>query len=355
MKQGGTLTEVLSQVRAIEANKKDLIAPRRLMSVRAEPVGGEQRERGAPPQFRARLVLPDLPLFNLRKRAHAQLAGELGIPQAFYDRLLETQPELYEDTVNKLLLEAPEERRMVRTVGTDVRALLSSRYRPLDNYDLAEAVLPQLSEAGMEIVSAGITEDRFYLKAVSHKIQGEVKVGDVVEAGVVIGNSEVGAGSLYIDPFLHRLICLNGAIINEAKIRKYHVGKRAAEQEGAVEFFSDETRRADDKAFFLRVRDTVRAAFDQGFFNKHLNLMRAATGQHIEIAPTAVVEQLHDYLREEERGRVLEAYIQGGDNSVYGVANAVTLASQAVEDYDRATELERLGGDLLAGAVKVLN
>src|SRR5262245_17860576 len=360
MKQGGTLADVLNEIRVIEQNKRDFVAPQAAIRMTLDPLvlEGAHQINHEPmlqliqhPGATSEVVAG--PAFGMRKRAHQQLAGELQIPQAFYDRLLGEEPELLKATVNTLILQRPEEKRMVRTVGDRVRAVLSSRYRPLDNYDLAEAVLPLLTVGGVRIESVGITEDRFYLKAVNDRVQGEVKVGDVIQAGLVISNSEVGAGSLRVEPLLYRLMCLNGAIREDAKIRKYHVGRRAEEGD-QFELLSDETRRADDKAFFLKVRDVVKAAFDQAFFQQGLNEMRRALGQKIELAAAAIVELLEDRLREEERGRVLEAYIQGGDNSVYGVANAVTLASQAVEDYDRATELERLGGALIGGSVKLL-
>jgi len=351
VKQGGTLSDVLGLIKSVEKQKRDYVAPQAAIRMTLDPQHEPMLQLIQHPDAPSEAVAG--PAFGLRTRAHRQLAGELQIPQSFYDRLLAEEPELLKATVNTLILQRPEEKRMVRTVGDRVRAVLSSRYRPLDNYDLAEAVLPLLTADGVRIESVGLTEDRFYLKAVSDRVQGEVKVGDIVSAGLSISNSEVGAGSLRVEPFLFRLICSNGAIRNEAKMRKYHVGRRAEEGDN-FELLSDETRRADDKAFFLKVRDGVKAAFDAAFFQAGLNEMRRAAGQHIEIAPAAVVELLQDQLREEERGRVLEAYIQGGDNSVYGVANAVTLASQAVEDYDRATELERLGGALIDGSVKLL-
>jgi len=39
--------------------------------------------------------------------------------------------------------------------------------------------------------------------------------------------------------------------------------------------------------------------------------------------------------------------IAGGDMSGYGLVNAVTHYAQYVEDYDRATDLEALGGKLI--------
>ena len=40
--------------------------------------------------------------------------------------------------------------------------------------------------------------------------------------------------------------------------------------------------------------------------------------------------------------------IEGGDLTRYGLSNAVTRYSQDVEDYDRASWLEELGGEVIA-------
>ena len=50
---------------------------------------------------------------------------------------------------------------------------------------------------------------------------------------------------------------------------------------------------------------------------------------------------------EEEGGGILRHFADGGDLSQYGLLNAVTRFSQDVESYDRATELERIGGQVL--------
>ena len=52
-------------------------------------------------------------------------------------------------------------------------------------------------------------------------------------------------------------------------------------------------------------------------------------------------------LNEAERSGVLRHLVAGGDLSGYGLVNAVTHFSQEVEDYDRATEFEVLGGKLI--------
>ncbi|MPN15226.1 hypothetical protein SDC9_162556 [bioreactor metagenome] len=52
-------------------------------------------------------------------------------------------------------------------------------------------------------------------------------------------------------------------------------------------------------------------------------------------------------LNKEENEGVLSHLIRNGDLSLYGLANAVTQHSQDVKSYDRATELESVGFDIM--------
>ncbi|HSD42463.1 MAG TPA: hypothetical protein VLD36_11400 [Burkholderiales bacterium] len=47
---------------------------------------------------------------------------------------------------------------------------------------------------------------------------------------------------------------------------------------------------------------------------------------------------------------MLRSLIEGGDLSGFGLVNAVTHFSQQVAGYDRASELEALGGRLVEGS-----
>ena len=52
-------------------------------------------------------------------------------------------------------------------------------------------------------------------------------------------------------------------------------------------------------------------------------------------------------LSDQERGGVLSHLIQGADLTAYGLLNALTRTSQDIDDYERATEFERMGGKVL--------
>src|SRR5207244_7939357 len=108
------------------------------------------------------------------------------------------------------------DKRLIRTLDGNVRAVLSDRYRRLDNFDLAENVLPilqRLPDARFESVE--LTETRMYLKVVTPSVRYEIAPGDVVQAGVVIANSEVGQGTLSVQPLVFRLVCKNGLIASD--------------------------------------------------------------------------------------------------------------------------------------------
>src|SRR4051812_48998616 len=95
--------------------------------------------------------------FNVLPLAHEQIGIGLQIPKSFYERLRVGVPAkngrgarpanaaLLDHTVNTLWRTEPRNR-MIRTLDGNARAYLSNRYRMLDNYDLAEAILPAISE-----------------------------------------------------------------------------------------------------------------------------------------------------------------------------------------------------------------
>jgi hypothetical protein len=259
------------------------------------------------------------------------------------------QPELLATNVNTWFTSQPE-RRMIRTLDGQARAFLSDRYRRLDNFQLADVVLNVLCDLGdgIKIESCELTETRMYIKAINQRLELEVKEGDAVQAGICVSNSEVGLGSLSVEPLIYRLICTNGMIAKDFSTRKYHVGRAA--DDNAFELFSDETLKADDNAFFLKVRDTVKAAVEMAKFSQIVQQLRDATIRPIEGNPVKAVEVLSNdfkYSQQESSG-VLDHLIRGGDFTAYGLSNAITRTSQDLDDYDRATELERDGSRVLS-------
>lgn len=333
MKYGRNLVELAQELQARAAAKRDLVAPTERL--RLDVDGG------------VALAVESDASYSLTRHTHRQIAGWAGVPTAYYERMLAEAPHLLASNINHWLTETPA-RRLVRTLGGTARAFLSDRYRRLDNEDVAEAALPVLLESDdIQVVSAEVTDSKLYLKAVFPRVVDEVRQGDVVQAGVVISNSEIGLGSLSVVPLVYRLVCLNGMIAADAAWRKYHVG-RLIDASDDLSVYRDETIAADDRALMMKLQDVVRAASGDAF-RAVVERMREATEGPVVQSPVKAVEVLGRTvgLRGAEKDSVLERLIRGQDYSRYGVMNAVTNLANDAPDYDRATELEALGGRVL--------
>ena len=239
---------------------------------------------------------------------------------------------------------------MVRTLGNDTaRAFLSDKYRPLDNWDLAQAVLPQLIESGAEIVSCEITENKMYIKAVSYRITAEVGVGDVVAGGVIVSNSEVGQGALFVAPYFERLVCKNGMVANDWAKRKYHIGTKNSDGlsfDKAYQLFTDKTKELTDQAFWHQVRDLVSAALDPNQMDIMLEPMRQGLNRQITgnvFDQFTVIENNLGLDADEKQGILQNLLKDSLGNTQWGLANAITRHAEDVESYERATELESIG------------
>lgn len=284
--------------------------------------------------------------FNINEIAHRQIGSQLKIPAIYYDRMKAENPRLLAANVNSWFGK-DSQTRMLRTLDGTARAFLSDRYRRIDNLEVAQAVLPIIGDMeGARIESCEMTESRMYIKVVNERLTLEVTKGDIVQAGIVISNSEVGMGSVNVRPLIYRLVCSNGMIAADAGVRKYHVGRVNESTGDEFGIFRNETIEADDKAFMMKIEDTVRAAIDEAKFGRIVGKLRDATEAKMEaiVAPSVVELASKEYgFNEHEGAGILGHLISGGDLSLYGLANAVTRQAQDVNSYDRATELEGAG------------
>jgi hypothetical protein len=340
MKSGRSLLDLAHALERQLPSKKDLLVPSSLIRYQTDEHGDCSVVVGDP-DGASRFGITDL--------ARRQLADKLHIPFVYFERMRTSQPALLDRNVNTWL-QSDDDRRMLRTLSGDVRAVLSDRYRRLDNYDLARHVVPILHRLpGARFESVELTATRMYLKVVTARVSYEMAPGDIVQAGVLISNSEVGCGTLSVQPLVFRLVCSNGLIASDRSLRKTHVGRIHESAEGAVVVYKEDTLRADDEAFFLKVRDIVEAAVSEVTFRQVAQKMQRTLGIRLTGDPVKSVEVLANRydLSEAERSGVLRQLVNAGDLSGYGLVNAVTHFSQYVDDYDRATDLEALGGKLI--------
>ena len=342
MKTGRSLQEVMLELDRQNKAKKDYIGSAQALRLYED---GQTFEIGSMGKARQ---------FGTTRLFHRQVASALGIPAKYYDLMQSRKPELLAQNVNAWFGDR-ENSYMIRTMdygaGRMARALLSDRYRRIDNMEIASAVLPLFAGSDQyEVVSSEVTENRLYLKIVNRRMEMAVVPGDIVQAGVMISNSEVGLGSVSVQPLVYRLVCTNGMVVNDMGERKNHVGRAAKAVDDSFHIYSDETMEAEDKAFLLKLRDVTLAAIKESRFAQVVGRLKEAAGIPITGKVTEVVElTARTYgINSDEQDSVLQHLIVGGDLSQYGLSNAITRASQDVESYDRATTLEGIGWQVAA-------
>lgn len=316
MKTGLTLEQLAAEITRQQSAKEDYVV--NTGNLRLESYGPELTLRVLDSDGADRIE----PL-EIGDIAHRQIGTHLSIPAKYYERMRSEDPGLLAHNVNTWLERTPAQR-MIRVLDGKARAYLSNRYLRMDNYSIASAVLPILAEIpDVRIESCQITDSRMYIKAVNPRLQEDVTPGDTVQAGVVISNSEVGLGSVNIQPLIYRLVCSNGMVVNDAATKRNHIG-RATDAEENFQLYSEKTLAADDHAFLLKVQDTVRAAAEEARFAQVVGMMREAAAIPMNTADVPGVVKLASRqfgLTDSEGEGILQHLIEGHDLSLYGLSN----------------------------------
>lgn len=357
MKKGLSLVELAQKIDADSKAKKDLIVPTQQLTLVEEVhhvvSSGKQVRNEA-------LYVAGEGSYAMTDHFHGQMAQRLGIPKRYYDKMRQEAPRLLENNVNHWFREQPEER-MIRTQSGTARAFLSNRYHRIDNDQIAEAALSAFADFGdknpLEIISTQVTEQRLYINARFPALEGAVAVGDPVQMGLTISNSEIGSGRLSVVPMLYRLVCTNGMVrgtaFDGAGMKRSHLGRKVEASED-YSIYRDDTIEADDRALMLKIRDTIGQLSDPDrFMDMIAKLREANAGTEIQNPVKAVEILTNKISATEKEGESILANLLRGDEGLplnltrWGAANAVTRLANDVEDFDRSQELMSLGSKVL--------
>ena len=136
MKEGLSLQEMAAEITRQNELKADYLVDNR--NLRMETCNGQvylhMYDKGTEP------VEP----LGIGSIAHRQLGTHLNIPASYYDKMLTEDPGLLTQNVNAWLERTPSTR-MLRTMGGTARAFLSSRYKRIDNMEVAPRSPPGTS------------------------------------------------------------------------------------------------------------------------------------------------------------------------------------------------------------------
>jgi hypothetical protein len=380
--RNATVADLVALLREQRTLRHDIVAPATAITAR----GGDLVVSGAVKEITLDGVTDVDGHYRPTEVFDEGVADKLGIPIKYLRRLRSERPDMYDANINGLLhggLDrtgsdpaafswAPDPRSfMVRaykpaegeTSGV-ARALLSDRFRTLDNLDVLTATLDGIRNAGVpvNVIGADLTERRMHVRLVAPQITAMApallagyrspfsgETGDanpVVEAGLYVSNSETGNGGFNIAPFVRVLVCKNGMTIMRDALRKAHVGGQLGD--GVVDYSRDTERVALD-LISHQTTDAVTTFLSADYLAALVADMEAKAGLPVTAADKTVCEISRAAgFTEAEADSVLDYFIQGGQTTAGGVMQAVTALAQTVDDGDRAHELA-------ASALRVLD
>jgi hypothetical protein len=337
MKKGHDIRQVVQQINKDVKYKKDYIVTLNALEVKTSNNTYPNLEfTDAPDQY------------SLTDHSMNQLCGKLEIGTQYLRKCLPVSQELVAHNLNFWIKNTKSKELMVRTIERDsdeflsntARAVCSNRYKRIDNDVVVTHSLNKLMDLGLDIKYVNYDRDTLNVTAVNPKVEGEVSKGDVVQSGVTITNSEIGSGSLIIQPFIYRLVCTNGMVAPRYLNRFYskHVGKIIIDPSQDDQYIT----------IIDKMQKQIDLVNDNEVWKESFQKLKDSTKQTIN--SHQIVELVKKQgVTESERAQIFERlnhYV--GDTfttTKYDLANAITNLGNDEEKSDqRARFFQELGG-----------
>jgi len=232
--------------------------------------------------------------------------------------------------------------------GTVCRSLTTDKYARIWNYEVAERLL-ELEAQGWAPArpTIRVLDDSLPLYASDHDMFVFLARSDLAIAepgqdgalfrGVIVENSEVGAGSLKLTRFLYREMCGNHIIWgarNVVDLSLRHVGNvrgRMHRWSYALRQYANASA-SDDQAMIEKAQTTTIADTKEGVLDKLFGIRTLGLSRKALEASYAAVVPSQD----------------GNPNTVWGMAQGITRFSQTTPHADKRTELDQAAGKLLS-------
>lgn len=338
MKQGKTLKALAAELKRQHDNKRDFIVNTRNLQIQTNSKG----------ESALSFSLNNKPItFKVNDNAHQQIASRLNIPTRYYQKMQLESPQLLDQTVNDSFKKVAENR-MIRTLDGTARAFLSDRYRRIDNLEICAAIYHFIeSTKFLSVESAGVTDFHLYLKVINKRFKAEISKGNIIQGGFVISNSEVGEGCLKVEPLIFNSVSKNALIFKDCLHKTNHIGRQF--KFSAPCEIPDDERNYNANILAKLQKDIQSAVSDTGTFDTIIQLLKQVKQIPLQKNTIKTVESLaNDFsLSPNERGDILRQLLISEDHSRYGLIQAISAASKISNSYERATELEHIGGALL--------
>ncbi len=292
--------------------------------------------------------------FTLHDNAIGQLADRMGVPQRYLRSLAGGEAwgrQLAATVLNEHSGWTQRSRVLVRTVGQQVRGVLSDSYRRLNSVEILTAFVQEAAGQGAVIADAYMSDTKVWAETILPQplVIPTRNNGDVVIfMGARFSTSDYGDGAVDMRAFLLNGACLNG-MVRESVMKQVHLGSKLPDNLQ----LSQQTYELDTRTTVSAVRDLT-----SGLFSRD-NIQRKAI--EIQGASDMEVDFEHELKRLTKDGGLLKAEgkevekilmrndpddgVQGGA-TLWKLTQAITAHARELSP-ERSRELHEISGNLL--------
>lgn len=292
--------------------------------------------------------------FTMHDNAVGQIADRMGIPYRYLRSLASGKPwavMLAAHLLNQHSDWTQRSRVLVRTVGSQVRGILSDSYRRLNSVEILTAFVQEAAGQGAVISDAYMNDTKVWAEtilptplSVPTRNNGEV----IIFAGARFSTSDYGDGAVDMRAFLLNGACLNG-MVRESIMKQVHLGSKLPDTLA----LSQQTYELDTQTTVSAVKDLTKVLFSKD------NLMQKAL--EIQGASEQEVDFDHELRRLTQSGSLLKAEgkevekilmrnnpddgVQGGA-TLWKLTQAITAHARDLSP-ERSRELHEISGSLM--------
>ena len=293
--------------------------------------------------------------FSLHDNAIAQLADRMGVPQRYLRTLASGEAwsrQLAAHLLNEHSGWTQRTRVLVRTVGQQVRGVLSDSYRRLNSVEILTAFVQEAAGQGAVISDAYMNDTKVWAETILPQplVIPTAKNGDVVIfAGARFSTSDYGDGAVDMRAFLLNGACLNG-MVRESVMKQVHLGSKLPDNLA----LSQQTYELDTKTTVSAVKDLTRGLFSKDNLMQKAYEIQGASEMDVDLEREVKKLTKEGWLLKSEGQEVEkllmkndpEDGVQGGA-TLWKLTQAITAHARELSP-ERSRELHELSGHLLS-------
>jgi len=292
--------------------------------------------------------------FSLHDNAVGQLAEKMEIPAPYLRGLArgeDWQKHLAATVLNEHSSQTQRQRVLVRSVGMEVRGVLSDSYRRLNSVEILTAFMEEARFQGAVVADAKMTDTKIWVETIlpAPITIPTVKNGDVIIfMGARFSTSDYGDGAVDMRAFLLNGVCLNG-MVRESVMKQIHLGARLPDNLQ----LSNKTYELDTQTTVSATRDLTKSLFSRDAIIQKAIEIQGASGIDVdfdsELKKLVKVGSLTKGENENVQKILMHSNpndgMQGGA-TLWKLTQAITAHARELDDR-RSRELHEISGQLM--------